>query len=29
MGDIFITGNTAIDAMQYTVKPDFVFRRRF
>ena len=25
MGDIFITGNTAIDAMQYTVKPDFVF----
>ena len=25
MGDIFITGNTAIDAMQYTVKPNFVF----
>ena len=25
MGDIFITGNTAIDAMRYTVKPDFVF----
>lgn len=25
MGDIFITGNTAIDAMQYTVKDDFVF----
>ena len=25
MGDIFITGNTAIDAMQYTVKPDFIF----
>ena len=25
MGEIFITGNTAIDAMQYTVKPDFVF----
>ena len=25
MGDIFITGNTAIDVMQYTVKPDFVF----
>ena len=25
MGDIFITGNTAIDAMQYTVKSDFVF----
>jgi len=23
MGDIFITGNTAIDAMRYTVKPDF------
>ena len=22
MGDIFITGNTAIDAMRYTVKPD-------
>ena len=25
MGEIFITGNTAIDAMQYTVKPDFIF----
>lgn len=25
MGDIFITGNTAIDAMRYTVKPDFRF----
>ena len=25
MGDIFITGNTAIDAMRYTVKSDFVF----
>lgn len=25
MGDIFITGNTAIDAMQYTVKANFVF----
>ena len=25
MGDIFITGNPAIDAMQDTVKPDFVF----
>mgnify|MGYP000337918069 CR=1 FL=1 len=25
MGDVFITGNTAIDAMRYTVKPDFVF----
>lgn len=25
MGDIFITGNTAIDAMRYTVKPDFKF----
>jgi len=25
MGQIFITGNTAIDAMRYTVKPDFVF----
>ena len=24
-GDIFITGNTAIDAMRYTVKPDFTF----
>ena len=25
MGDIFITGNTAIDAMRYTVKDDFTF----
>ena len=25
MGDIFITGNTAIDAMRYTVKNDFTF----
>ncbi len=25
MGDVFITGNTAIDAMRYTVKPDFKF----
>lgn len=25
MGEIFITGNTAIDAMQYTVRDDFVF----
>ena len=25
-GDIFITGNTAIDAMQTTVRPDFVFQ---
>ena len=25
MGDIFITGNTAIDARRYTVKPDVVF----
>ena len=25
MGDIFITGNTAIDAMRYTVKDDFIF----
>ena len=26
MGDIFITGNTAIDAMKYTVRPDYVFQ---
>lgn len=25
-GEIFITGNTAIDAMRYTVQPDYVFR---
>ncbi len=25
-GDIFITGNTVIDAMQTTVRPDFVFQ---
>ena len=25
MGDIFITGNTAIDAMRYTVRPDYKF----
>ena len=25
MGDIFITGNTAIDAMQYTVRRDYTF----
>ena len=25
MGDIFITGNTAIDAMRYTVRPDYRF----
>lgn len=25
-GDIFITGNTVIDAIKYTVKPDYVFR---
>ena len=25
MGDVFITGNTAIDAMQYTVNKDFQF----
>ncbi len=25
MGDIFVTGNTVIDAMQTTVRPDFVF----
>ena len=24
-GEIFITGNTAIDAMRYTVRPDYVF----
>ena len=25
MGDIFITGNTVVDAMRYTVRPDFRF----
>ena len=25
MGDVFITGNTAIDAMRYTVNQDFRF----
>lgn len=25
MGDVFITGNTAIDAMKYTVRADYVF----
>lgn len=25
-GEIFITGNTAIDAMAYTVRPDYVFK---
>lgn len=25
MGDVFVTGNTAIDAMKYTVREDYVF----
>ena len=27
-GEIFVTGNTVIDATKYTVKPDYVFRDR-
>lgn len=27
-GEIFITGNTVIDAIKYTVKPDYVFRNQ-